>query len=173
MAEDEGVGEKRPLAIVDLDGVVADVRHRLSFVERTPKDWKRFFAAAVDDPVHEEGRAIVERLREEHEVIYLTGRPQTERANTKRWLEEHGLGGHSVYMRPPRERRPAAQVKVEVLRKLAAGRTVAIVVDDDVRVISAMEAAGFPTFHADWERRLLDEAQDEALRQAQEDDGRT
>lgn len=163
----------RLLAVVDLDGVVADVRHRLRYVERTPKDWASFFAAAVDDPVHEEGRAIVERLREEHEVVYLTGRPQTERANTKRWLDQHGLGGHSVHMRPPRERRPAALVKVEVLRKLAAGRTVAVVVDDDVRVIEAMQAAGFPTFHADWERRLLDESQDAALRAAQEDLGRT
>ena len=38
---------ERPLAIVDLDGVVADVRHRLHHLEGRRKDWGRFFAAAV------------------------------------------------------------------------------------------------------------------------------
>lgn len=165
--------DDRPLAIVDLDGVVADVRHRLTYVERTPKDWGRFFAAAVDDEAHAEGVAIVERLRVDHEIVYLTGRPASEEAATLRWLDDHGLGGHRLYMRPARERRPAAQVKVELLRTIAAGRTVAVVVDDDERVLRAMAAAGYPTFHADWERRLLDEEQERALSQAQEDDGRT
>ena len=37
----------RPLAIVDIDGVVADVRHRLHHLDRRPKNWSAFFAAAV------------------------------------------------------------------------------------------------------------------------------
>jgi hypothetical protein len=36
----------RPLAVFDLDGVLADVRHRLHFLDRRPKDWDGFFAAA-------------------------------------------------------------------------------------------------------------------------------
>ena len=43
-------GPSRPLAVFDVDGVLADVRHRLRFVERSPKDWDAFFSAAVDDP---------------------------------------------------------------------------------------------------------------------------
>ncbi|MBA3955457.1 MAG: hypothetical protein H0X58_02180 [Acidimicrobiia bacterium] len=45
----------RPLAVVDIDGVLADVGHRLHFLDRRPKDWKGFFAAARTDPPHPEG----------------------------------------------------------------------------------------------------------------------
>ena len=37
---------ERPLAIVDIDGVVADVRHRLVHVQSRPKDWDAFFDAS-------------------------------------------------------------------------------------------------------------------------------
>jgi hypothetical protein len=163
--------DDKPLAIVDIDGVVADVRHRLHHIEGRRKSWQRFFDAAGDDGLHEEGRAIVERLREDHEVVYLTGRPRWLHEVTDAWLDQHGLGGHRLEMRPDDDRRPAAQLKVAVLRRLAAGRTVGIVVDDDARVIRAMSDAGFPTFHADWEQRALDEQR--ALAQAQEEEGRT
>jgi hypothetical protein len=150
---------------------VADVRHRLHHIEGKPKHWKRFFDAAADDGLHEEGAAVVERLRTDHEIVYLTGRPRWLEPATVAWLDQHGLGGHRVVMRPDDDRRPAAQVKVELLRQLARGRTVAMVVDDDARVLAAMEAAGFPTFHATWEQRALEEQR--ALDRAQEQEGRT
>jgi hypothetical protein len=165
------VSDDRPLAIVDIDGVVADVRHRLHHVEKKPKDWDAFFRGARQDALHPEGKAIVERLRGDNEIVYLTGRPQWLEKITLSWLDRHGLGGHRLVMRSRGDRRPAAQAKVELLRTLAAGRTVAVVVDDDERVLEAMAAAGFPTFHADWERRAIDEQR--ALEQAQEDEGRT
>jgi hypothetical protein len=161
----------RPIAVVDLDGVVADVRHRLHHIERRPKDWDAFFDAATDDPPHPEGLAVVRRLEEDHEVVYLTGRPERCRDDTVRWLDEHGIGGHELLMRSPRDRRPAAQVKVEVLRQRAAGRTVGIVVDDDDRVVAAMRSAGFTVLHADWERRDAEEQL--TLEHAQEEEGRT
>lgn len=161
----------RPLAIVDLDGVVADVRHRLHHIERRPKDWDAFFDAAPDDPPHPEGLAVVQRLEEDHEVVYLTGRPERCRDDTLRWLDEHGIGGHELLMRTGRDRRPAAQVKVEVLRRRSRDRTVGIVVDDDDRVVAAMRKAGFPVLHADWDKR--DVYQEATLERAQEEEGRT
>jgi phosphoglycolate phosphatase-like HAD superfamily hydrolase len=161
----------RPLAIVDIDGVLADVRHRLHHLQRRPKHWRAFFAAARDDEAHPEGLAIVERLQADHEVVLLTGRPRELEADTRAWLEAHGLGGLRLVMRPVSDRRPAAQVKVEQLRELALGRTVAVVVDDDPDVIAAMAEAGHPTFLADWEPR--GRADEDALHRAQEDEGRT
>jgi len=162
---------ERPLAVVDIDGVLADVRHRLHHLQRRPKDWRRFFAEAEHDEPHPEGLAVVERLRADHEVVLLTGRPRHLADATRAWLARHGLGDLRLVMRPPGDSRPAAVVKVERLAELAAGRTVAVVVDDDPLVIEAMARAGYPTFLADWEPRVdTDEA---ALRQAQEEEGRT
>jgi hypothetical protein len=162
---------KRPLAIVDIDGVVADVRHRLHHITGRRKDWDGFFAAATADPPHDEGLAVVTELTGGHDVVFLTGRPERCRADTQGWLDAHGLGDHRLVMRPEGDRRPAAQVKVEQLRRLAAGRAVAIVVDDDQRVVAAMTQAGYRTRHADWEERT---AQGQlTLHEAQETHGRT
>lgn len=165
------MADQRPLAIIDIDGVVADVRHRLVHVERRPKDWDAFFAAARDDPPHDEGVALVRKLAADHDVVFLTGRPVRYRRATERWLDRHGLGGHRLVMRPGGVRRPAAQVKVELLADLAADRRVAIVVDDDAAVVAAMRAAGHPTLHADWE--ALDPDERRALFDAQEVEGRS
>lgn len=161
----------RPIAIVDIDGVVADVRHRLHHISARPKDWDAFFDAAVADPPHEQGLRVVRTLAQDHEIIYLTGRPERLRQATDEWLARHGIGGHTLMMRSDRDRRPAAQVKVELLQRLARSREVAVVVDDDARVLAAMDAAGFTTFPADWEQRALDE--ERALEAAQEREGRT
>jgi phosphoglycolate phosphatase-like HAD superfamily hydrolase len=159
------------LAIVDIDGVVADVRHRLHHVEARPKNWRAFFAAAGRDPVHEEGVALVERLARDHEVVFVTGRPESLRDDTVAWLERHGMGGHALVMRPQGDSRPAAQLKVHLLRRLARDRAVAAVVDDDALVIEALREAGYPAVRADWADRSDDEGQ--ALLAAQELDGRT
>lgn len=165
------MAEERPLAIIDLDGVVADVRHRLRHLSGRRKNWGAFFAAADHDAVHPEGVAVVRTLAAEHEIVFLTGRPEHLAAATARWLDEQGLGGHRVVMRPEGDRRPAAVLKVELLGALAAHRTVGIVVDDDPEVLAAMRRAGHPTFEADWEARAI--ADERAMRRAQESDGRT
>lgn len=162
---------ERPLAIVDIDGVVADVRHRLHHVERRPKNWDAFFDAVGDDPVHPEGVALVKVLEEDHDVVFLTGRPRRIERTTQRWLRDNGMGAHRLVMRRGGDRRPAAVAKVELLRELAEGREVAIVVDDDALVVEALQRAGFAVLHADWETRRP--AEDAALRDAQETDGRT
>lgn len=169
MADD--LTSDRPLAFVDLDGVLADVRHRLHHLTGRRKDWDAFFAAAPHDPLHPEGQAVVEQLRPDHEVVYLTGRPERCRADTERWLAQHGLDGHELVMRSGRDRRPAAVVKVETIARRYPGRSVAVVVDDDDRVVAAMREAGHAVLHADWEQRLAEA--DAALEAAQEEEGRT
>ena len=157
-----------PLAVVDIDGVLADVRHRLKYVESRPKDWDRFFDSAIDDEPLAEGLATVRRLVEAgHEVVFLTGRPLRCRADTETWLRRHGLGTHRLLMRREGDRRPARLVKRDELRRLARGREVAVVVDDDPEVCAALNADGWPVMVADWMSRP------EALHVAQEKEGRT
>lgn len=163
-------GDDRParsLAIIDLDGVVADVRARLVHIRGHSRDWARFFAGIPDDPVLPEGRAVVERLAPDHDIVYLTGRPERTRRDTEQWLERHGLPRGHVVMRSDRDRRPARMLKPRLLRELSRDRTVAIVVDDDAEVCAALERAGWPVLLADWMPK------EESLRQAQERQGRT
>ncbi|MFE3200418.1 hypothetical protein [Embleya sp. NPDC059237] len=157
----------RPLAVFDLDGTVADTRHRLHFVEASPRDWDAFFAAATRDAPLAEGVELARSSAEAHEVVYLTGRPERCRRDTVDWLDRHGLPAGRLLMRAERDRRPARVAKPALLRKLARGRTVAMVVDDDALVCDAYRAAGFRVIRADWM------PPSQTLRQAQHDAGRT
>jgi phosphoglycolate phosphatase-like HAD superfamily hydrolase len=160
-----------PFAAVDLDGVVADVRHRLHLVTGRRKDWDAFFAAAPHDPPLPEGVAVVDRLLQDHEVVWLTGRPERCRTDTLRWLAAHSLPDGRLVMRREGDRRPARVTKVELLRRLAAERRVDVLIDDDAQVVRAARSAGFEVLHATWMSE--DRKERLALVHAQEVDART
>lgn len=156
------------LAIFDIDGVVADVRHRLHHLhDRSQRRrWHRFFAEAEADPLLAEGAHLVADLAREHEIVWLTGRPDWLRPITKAWLRDHALPGSELHMRPDGDYRPARIYKLQVLRRLAP-RGIAAFVDDDGEVVDAAMRAGLPAVLADWVPR------DDDLRAAQEREGRT
>ncbi|MDX6200719.1 MAG: hypothetical protein QOJ83_219 [Frankiales bacterium] len=155
-----------PIAVLDIDGVLADVRHRLHHLDQRPKSWPGFFAAATSDPLLAEGAAVAHRLAQDHEVVYLTGRPERCRQDTLHWLRSHGLPEGALLMRRENDRRPARQAKLAHLRALSVRGTVAILVDDDPEVIDAATAAGLPVMLADWVPRPR------VLAKAQEQEGR-
>lgn len=159
--------DSRSLAVIDIDGVVADVRHRLHLIQGKPRRWDEFFAAAGGDAPLADGVALVLELAADHDVRWLTGRPERTRRLTVTWLAAQGLPAEPLLMRPDRDFRPARLTKRDELRKLRPAHEIAIVVDDDPDVIEMLAADGFPTRLADW----LPHAP--TLRQAQESDGRT
>jgi phosphoglycolate phosphatase-like HAD superfamily hydrolase len=157
----------RPLAVFDLDGTLADSAHRQRFLERKPRDWDAFFAAAPQDPPLAEGVALALRSTEECEVVYLTGRPERCRRDTVEWLAAQGLPEGRVWMRRNDDRRPARRTKLDILRRLARDREIHVLVDDDELVCDEAERAGFRVVRARWATASA------ALRDAQEREGRT
>ena len=152
------------LAVIDIDGVVADVRHRLHHLERHA--WDDFFDEAGADPLLDDGARLVADLAQQHEIVWLTGRPEWLRAVTVVWLDGHGLPTGELHMRPWGDFRPARRYKLAALAGLAP-RGVAAFVDDDDEVVHAALRAGFAAVLADWVPR------EKVLRRAQERDGRT
>lgn len=157
----------RPLAIFDIDGVVADVRHRLHHLESRPKGWDEFFAAAANDPPLAEGVALAHQYAVHDEVLYLTGRPERTRELTWSWLAAQGLPPGRLLMRPDRDRRPAAAFKREQIRTLSHSRQLDVVIDDDPAVVDLLRREGVPVRLAEWLPYTR------VLRRAQETDGRS
>jgi phosphoglycolate phosphatase-like HAD superfamily hydrolase len=155
------------IAIVDIDGVLADVRHRLRHLQGRFKDWEAFFAAADGDPSYPEGIALVHELARTHRIVYLSGRPEHCRPGTQRWLESQGAPPGELLLRAEHDRRPARVSKVEAAQGVAEQGEIAVVVDDAEAVLAAMVAAGFRTIPATWS---IDSP---TLFTAQEVDGRT
>ncbi len=160
-------GRERTLAVFDIDGVVADVRHRLPFLQRRPRRWREFFAAAGDDPALPDGIALVRELAATHDVAWFTGRHERLRRVTERWLACHDLPVAPLVMRADRDYRPARLVKPELLVALRATAPIALVVDDDPEVLAAIARDGTQVRLADWVPRSA------TLSHAQERDGRT
>lgn len=160
-------GRSRPLAVLDIDGVLADVRHRLHHLQQRPKDWPAFFAAAELDPTLPAGVTLAGELAAAYEVVYLTGRPERHRESTAGWLERHRLPHGALVMRADGDHRPARLAKLDLLTALAAEATVAVIVDDDPAVCAALASAGWPVRLADWMPRP------DVLADAQEREGRT
>jgi hypothetical protein len=162
------------IVVFDIDGVLADVRHRLHFLQHRPKDWDGFFAAATGDSVLEPGRDAVLLAAQAHEIVYLTGRPRSLERVTRDWLASAGLPDGRLFMRRHSDRRPARQVKVEVLRSLSLEHEIVMVIDDDAAVVDAIRAISLPVTHATWmPNETRPGAQQATLFDAQEQDGRT
>lgn len=150
----------RPLAVFDIDGVLADVSHRLHFLD--VHRWEKFFAAAHADPLLDEGAERLEEARERYDVVYLTGRPERNRSLTQDWLARFGLPTGPLFMRADDDLRPARYVKREVLRLLAREREIAMIIDDDPAVVRLLEDDGWPIELATWlpHSSLLQDAQE-------------
>jgi hypothetical protein len=139
-------------AVIDIDGVVADLTHRLHYLESRPgtarrrPDWDAFFAAVGADDLLEEGAAAVHALAVDAPVIWLTGRPERCRAATLTWLAAQGLPAGELQMRPDRDRRPARVFKLGRVRTIARRCQIVAILDDDPAVVAALKADGWPVF---------------------------
>ena len=142
----------RAIAILDIDGTVADARHRLHLIagDADHEHWVRFFDAAVDDPPLPEGVSKARQLAETHDIVWLTARPERIRAMTERWLAQHELPPGRLLMLPDGDKTLARRYKLDTIRRLAAERVVAVVVDDDPRVVALLEEAQIPVVRAEW-----------------------
>lgn len=157
------------MSVFDIDGVLADVRHRLHHLQRRPKNWAGFFADAVDDPVLEPGRRAALEAAQSSTVVYVTGRPERCRHDTVEWLADNGFPAGDLHMRPNRDRRPAVFYKAEVIAKLSREVDIVTIIDDDERVVARLQEMGMPVLHAQW----MHGEQLDLLADAQESEGRT
>jgi hypothetical protein len=159
--------DARACVVLDIDGVLADVRHRLRHVAKKPKDWDAFFAAAPEDPLLDAGAGLAHEAASSHDIVYLTGRPERTRDDTLAWLRRNCLPAGRLVMRRDGDRRPAVLTKMEAIRRLSTQQRVDLVLDDDPAVVDAISDAGFAVRLADWMPR------DDTLTDAQEREGRT
>lgn len=86
--------EKMKVILVDVDGTIAKIDHRLYLIKKDPKDWEGFYDASVmDEPLTENIKMIKEDLvKLEATPVFVTGRADTIRDQTTKWIYEHFFG---------------------------------------------------------------------------------
>ena len=99
--------------IVDIDGTVADLGHRLHWVKHHPKNWNAFFNTVHKDepiwPAIEVVKALAYAAR--NRMVFCSGRPEKTRADTLEWLARHDLLAQGRDLSPRRSRSLRARAR--------------------------------------------------------------
>jgi HAD superfamily, subfamily IIIB (Acid phosphatase) len=138
--------------ICDIDGTIADNKHREHFVSnRKYPQWDEFFEACDQDTPIEHMRALLADLDACSliggiGIIYVTGRPERVRAKTVAWLDKHDFpAGVSMLMRADGDHRPDHVIKKELLKALRDSHVKLIMAFDDRQaVVDMWRAMGVP-----------------------------
>ncbi len=128
--------------LMDIDGTLANAEHRVHLIPRdgTPPEqvgpaWQAFFDLSHADTVNDEIKALNNAMAAVTTVFMVTGRPETDRENTRRWLAQNGIHYARLFMRPAGDRRPDTIVKAEVLARIRAlGYEILFAVEDRASV---------------------------------------
>lgn len=140
--------------IVDIDGTVADLTHRLHHIKDAAgvpipnPNWDAFFDDCHGDVPIEKVWALVQTLHQAgHDIIFLSGRSERVRRQTTAWLQLYFPYHSWLYMRTEGDHRPDEKVKPELLDKAQDNivfndSEILCVLDDRKRVVEMWRNRG-------------------------------
>jgi phosphoglycolate phosphatase-like HAD superfamily hydrolase len=134
--------------IFDIDGTLADISHRLHFIQQEPKDWRGFFAACPKDKPIPEVVAICKALAPDYSIKLITGRSDEIRDETGLWLNQQGIIFSDLLMRQAGDPREDSIVKAELLDSLLTytAEPIAGVFEDRKQVVDMYRSKGLRVF---------------------------
>ena len=139
--------------IVDIDGTLANIDHRLHLLPLMQEDgsygpagpqWNDFYAGMVDDTPHSEIIALANAMyASDYDVVLCTGRSDDNRETTETWLKQHGVRYHRLLMRKYKDHRPDDIIKSEMLDWLLSnGFQPLFAIEDRARVVAMWRKRG-------------------------------
>lgn len=141
------IGVDRDILILDLDGTLCDMNHRVHLAQA--KQWDEFHAGLEQDGVHEDVLLVLRFLPAFVRVIVVTGRPMAHYAATVSWLRKHELWGmvDAIMMRPDTNFMKDHDLKLWLLDEFFEGREkwtnrIIAALDDKETVVEAFRNAG-------------------------------
>jgi phosphoglycolate phosphatase-like HAD superfamily hydrolase len=147
--------------IFDIDGTLADISHRLHFIDATAtsfvkedespkKDWDAFFNAAEDDtPIFEIITIARALVKAGHTLIYSTGRRESSRMITVNWFNKYRVPMGIIYMRKNDDHREDNVVKSEIFDQILvdySGGVIGGIFEDRQQVVDMYRARGYRVF---------------------------
>lgn len=136
------MSSSKRLALFDLDGVLADDRHRVHHA--LAREWVDYFAKMDKDKVWPQGRELYDNAAMlGWDIMYCTGRREDTREMTRKWLKKKGFNHKlPLLMRPQEERAPLAVLKAGIVHGLREKYETILLYDDDPAVIQQVGRRG-------------------------------
>lgn len=133
--------------IVDVDGTLAEFHpHQVSdWVLGSQKQWEPFFAHMAEAPVIEAVAKLVKILKAQgQQIVICSGRPDSHREHTQRWLERHTIPFDAMYLRPEGDDHvDDEEVKAALLNQMRSdGFAPWLVLDDRDAVVAQWRTLG-------------------------------
>lgn len=142
---------KPRVAIVDLDGTLCNIDHRLHHMKDVivddkvvqKKSWPKFFADMDKDTPNEWCEYIISGLDNGMEIIFCSGRPDNYRAATQEWLTRYGYEYNKLFMRNRNDSRKDSIAKEIILDfEILTRWTPFIAIDDRKQVVDMWRSRG-------------------------------
>lgn len=132
------------IVVFDIDGTLANIEHRRSFVATKPKNWKAFTAGIPNDTPHQDIVDLANLFMDNGSYIILcSGRGEESREVTERQMDDFSVTYHQLYMRPAKDHRPDDIIKVELLQQIRKDwGNPTYWFDDRTRVVNAIRNEG-------------------------------
>lgn len=139
----------KPCVIVDIDGTVANLDHRLHYVRGDKKDWRTFLSKCNEDKPNHDIYLIAESFCDTtgSDLIFCSGRGNEYRDKTETWLKEHNMPYEHLFMRQERDYRQDTIVKEQILdfEVLTRYKEILAVFDDRSSVVQMWRKRGLRT----------------------------
>lgn len=138
--------------LFDIDGTLADIRHRVKHLKSSPPNWTAFNQAMGEDVPNETIVSLYKILwaTGEYNLILVTGRNEKFRILTEQWLTWNDIPFGELHMRADNDQRADHVIKEEILRKLISqGVEIQFVVDDRQQVVDMWRRNGITCLQAD------------------------
>lgn len=136
--------------LVDIDGTIADLTHRLHFIQQNPADWDSFFAACpADKPILEVIEVVKSLVHDGNRLFMVTGRSDAVRDETEDWLYDQNIPFCKLFMRKVGDHREDAIVKSELLDdilKTTPQKKIGGVFEDRQQVVDMYRSRGLRVF---------------------------
>jgi len=135
-------GPHKEVVLFDIDGTLAVMG------DRSPYDGEKVW---MDTPNYDVQVALSLYWEANVDVIIVSGRDESYRDVTEKWLADNGIPFHHLYMRPTEEgqKREDSIIKYELFNKhiRPQGHRILGVFDDRHRVLRMWRELGLTTFH--------------------------
>jgi len=139
--------------IVDIDGTLADVAHRLHHLEEKPQAWDSFHKELIHDKVNPWCVELIWALHEkDFSIVLLTGRDDQYRELTLNWLSENKIPYDKLYMRKMDDYRNDDEIKKDFyLNHIKKDYDILFAVEDRGSVVKMWrDELHLPCLQCDW-----------------------
>lgn len=148
------------VVICDIDGTLANLDHRLNYIQGDVKDYDTFYERSKFDTVFTDIADAVNKLAsEDYTILMLSGRPEKWGRLTDAWLRTNraAMGAdvhfHHLFMRPSSENRADHLAKGTMMQTLfekgLRKEAIKLVIDDRESVCNVWREMGLPLVQVD------------------------